>query len=68
MGKFILRRIGQAVLVVLATTLLVYLGTFALSGAIVAGLGGFAVVRALARLGAVNAMPAGQEELERSAH
>jgi oligopeptide transport system permease protein len=29
-GKFILRRIGQAVLVVLATTLLVYLGTFAL--------------------------------------
>ncbi len=30
MGKFILRRIGQAVLVVLATTLLVYLATFAL--------------------------------------
>ncbi|SHK92509.1 oligopeptide transport system permease protein [Pseudonocardia thermophila] len=30
MGKFILRRIGQAVLVVLATTLLVFLGTFAL--------------------------------------
>ena len=30
MGKFILRRIGQAVLVVLAATLLVFLGTFAL--------------------------------------
>lgn len=30
MGTFILRRIGQAVLVVLGTTLLVYLGTFAL--------------------------------------
>jgi energy-coupling factor transport system substrate-specific component len=46
----------------------VYLGSFALSGAVVAGLGGLALVRALARLGAVNAMPAGQEELERSAH
>ncbi len=30
MGKFIVRRIGQAILVVLATTLLVYLATFAL--------------------------------------
>jgi len=42
-----------------------YLGFFAISGAVVAGLGGLALVRALAKLGAVNAMPAGQEELER---
>lgn len=44
-----------------------YLGAFAISGAVVAGLGGLALVRALAKLGAVNAMPPGQEELERSA-
>ncbi|MGI5127575.1 ABC transporter permease [Pseudonocardia sp. CA-107938] len=30
MGKFIVRRVGQAILVVLATTLLVYIATFAL--------------------------------------
>lgn len=46
---------------------LAYLGAFAVSGAVVAGLGGLALVRALAKLGAVNAMPPGQEELERSA-
>lgn len=45
-----------------------YLGIFGLSGALVAGLGGLAIVRALARTGAVNAMPPGQEALERSAH
>jgi len=45
---------------------LVYLAFFVLSGAVAAGLGGWAIVRALARLGAVNAMPPGQEELERS--
>ena len=45
---------------------LAYLGFFAISGAVVAGLGGLALVRALAKLGAVNAMPAGQEKLERA--
>ena len=43
---------------------LAYWGFFVVSGAIVAGLGGIAVVRALARLGAVNSMPPGHEELE----
>jgi energy-coupling factor transport system substrate-specific component len=46
---------------------LAYLGFFGVSGAVVAGLGGLALVRALARAGAVNAMPPGQEELERTA-
>jgi energy-coupling factor transport system substrate-specific component len=46
---------------------LAYLGIFGVSGALVAGLGGLALVRALARTGAVNAMPPGQEELERTA-
>jgi energy-coupling factor transport system substrate-specific component len=45
----------------------VYLGAFALSGAVIAGLGGLALVRGLARVGAINAMPPGQEEIERSA-
>ncbi len=45
-----------------------YLGFFVISGAIVAGLGGLAIVRALARTGAVGSMPPGQEYLERSAH
>ena len=44
-----------------------YLALFGLSGAVVAGLGGLALVRALAKAGAVNAMPAGQEEMERAA-
>jgi energy-coupling factor transport system substrate-specific component len=45
---------------------LAYLAFFVISGAVVAGLGGLAIVRALAKTGAVNAMPPGQEELERS--
>lgn len=44
---------------------LLYLLFFVVSGALVAGLGGLATVRALAKLGAVNAMPPGKEELER---
>jgi energy-coupling factor transport system substrate-specific component len=44
-----------------------YLGLFALSGAVVAGLGGWFIVRVLAKTGAVRAMPAGQEMLERRA-
>lgn len=44
-----------------------FVGFFGVSGAVVAGLGGLAIVRALARVGAVNALPAGQEELERTA-
>lgn len=46
---------------------LAYLGLFCVSGAVVAGLGGLAIVRGLAKTGAVRAMPPGQEELERSA-
>ena len=45
---------------------LAYLGLFALSGAVVAGLGGLAIVRALARSGAVRSLPPGQEALERT--
>jgi energy-coupling factor transport system substrate-specific component len=44
-----------------------YLCLFALSGAVVAGLGGWFIVRVLAKTGAVRAMPAGQEMLERRA-
>lgn len=40
---------------------LVYLLTFALSGALVAGLGGWLLVRALARTGALAAFPPGRE-------
>ena len=39
----------------------VYLATFALSGALVAGLGGWLLVRALARTGALAGFPAGRE-------
>lgn len=38
-----------------------YLGSFALSGAVVAGLGGWALTAALARTGAIDALPAGRE-------
>jgi energy-coupling factor transport system permease protein len=38
-----------------------YLGFFALSGAVVAGVGGWALTRALAATGAVDALPAGRE-------
>ena len=40
---------------------LVYIGSFAVSGAVIAGLGGWALVRALARTGALSAFPAGRE-------
>ncbi len=38
-----------------------YLGFFALSGAVVAGIGGWLLTRALAASGAIDALPAGQE-------
>jgi energy-coupling factor transport system substrate-specific component len=38
-----------------------YLGCFMLSGAVVAGLGGWALTRALAASGAIDALPAGRE-------
>ncbi|WP_345714179.1 ECF transporter S component, partial [Kineococcus glutinatus] len=41
---------------------LAYLGLFAVSGALVAGLGGWALVRALARAGALRSFPAAFEE------
>ncbi len=44
-----------------------YLGSFALSGALVAGLGGWALTAALARTGAIDALPAGQEAARRNA-
>jgi energy-coupling factor transport system permease protein len=40
---------------------LAYLGMFVLSGAVVAGLGGWLLTRALAASGAIDALPAGQE-------
>ncbi|MBA2699089.1 MAG: ECF transporter S component [Nocardioidaceae bacterium] len=40
---------------------LTYLGCFALSGAVVAGVGGWALTRALAASGAIDALPAGRE-------
>ncbi len=46
---------------------LVYLVLFAVSGAIVAGVGGWALVRSLAATGALDAFPAGREHHERSA-
>lgn len=53
-----------------ATTLgfkLGYLAFFALSGAAVAGLGGWALTRSLAASGAIDALPAGQESADRDA-
>ncbi|WP_432507422.1 ECF transporter S component [Kineococcus arenarius] len=44
---------------------LVYLGLFAVSGALIAGLGGWALVRALARAGALSAFAAGHEHRAR---
>ena len=44
-----------------------YLVSFAVSGVVVAGIGGRLLVRALARTGAIRALPPGQEEAERSA-
>lgn len=46
---------------------LAYLVMFAVSGAVVAGIGGWALVRALARTGALDAFPAGREYHERNA-
>ncbi len=46
---------------------LAYLGFFALSGAIVAGVGGWLLVRALAAAGALDAFAAGREHRDRSA-
>ena len=43
---------------------LVYLGAMAVSGAVLAGLLGWLLVRALARAGALSAFPAGQEHRE----
>ncbi|MGL5859118.1 MAG: ECF transporter S component [Angustibacter sp.] len=40
---------------------LAYLGAFALSGVVVAGLGGWALTRSLARTGALDAFPVGHE-------
>lgn len=42
----------------------IYLGAGMVSGAVVAGVGGWILVRALARTGALNAFPAGQEVRE----
>lgn len=44
-----------------------YLAMFALSGAVVAGGGGWALVRGLAATGALDAFPAGREHHERNA-
>lgn len=46
---------------------LVYLVTMTVSGAVLAGLAGWAVTRALAKGGALGAFPPGQEERERRA-
>lgn len=46
---------------------LVYLGGYALSGAVIAGVGGWLITRALARAGALNALPPGREALEHRA-
>jgi len=44
---------------------LAYLGCFALSAAVVAGIGGWLLVRALAATGALDAFPAGREHHDR---
>ena len=46
---------------------LIYLGGYALSGAVIAGVGGWLITRALARAGALNALPAGREALDQRA-
>jgi len=42
----------------------IYLGAGMVSGAVIAGVGGWALVRGLARTGALNAFPPGQEDRE----
>jgi energy-coupling factor transport system substrate-specific component len=46
---------------------LVYLGCYALSGAVIAGVGGWLVTRALARAGAMDALPPGREAIDQQA-
>jgi energy-coupling factor transport system permease protein len=46
---------------------LVYLGCYAVSGAVLAGVGGWLLTRALARAGALNALPPGREALDQRA-
>jgi energy-coupling factor transport system permease protein len=46
---------------------LLYTASFAVSGALVAGLGGWALTRALARTGALGSLPPGQEAARESA-
>jgi len=46
---------------------LVYLACFAVSGALIAGVGGYLLVRALAGTGALDAFPVGREHRERHA-
>ena len=43
-----------------------YLGMFVVSGAVIAGVGGWALVRALAATGVLDAFPAGREHHERN--
>jgi energy-coupling factor transport system substrate-specific component len=49
------------------TSKLVYLGCYALSGAVLAGVGGWLITRALARAGAVDALPPGREAVDQQA-
>ncbi len=44
-----------------------YLGAFVISGALVAGIGGWVLTAALARTGAIDALPAGQEAARHNA-
>jgi energy-coupling factor transport system substrate-specific component len=46
---------------------LIYLGCFMLSGAVIAGIGGWLITRGLARTGAIDALPPGQEAHRHSA-
>jgi energy-coupling factor transport system permease protein len=46
---------------------LIYLGCYALSGAVIAGVGGWLVTRALARAGAMDALPPGREVIDQQA-
>lgn len=46
---------------------IVYAGAFAVSGAVIAGVGGWLITRGLARTGALDAFPAGREVAEQAA-
>ncbi len=41
-----------------------YLGFFGMSGIVIAGLGGFYLVQALARAGVLDAFPVGREQVD----